>query len=173
MGAPEDFSSVTVSRKAPGLFGHEATGPTVVWLRGEHDISNASRLSQALSEVIALDQEDVVIDLSGVEFMSGGTVALFFRANSFLGARGRSLTLRAPRPATLRLLGICDLAHLVHPPPGESVQMTATSDALRSWVVVPASARADQVESTPPAQHLVEDTSMADEQVRALPVDAE
>jgi hypothetical protein len=51
----------------PGL-GHAPTGAsvtTVIWLRGEHDLSTVDMLSEALSSATT----DVTIDLSGVDFM--------------------------------------------------------------------------------------------------------
>ena len=170
MGA-QDLSSITVAQRTPGLFGGATTGPTVVWLRGEHDVANAGRLTQVIAETIAMDEEDVIIDLSGVEFMSGSTIAIFMRASTFLSSRSRSLVLRAPRPHALRLLGLCGLSDLVEPDPAESVQMTVAADALRTWVAVPATARTeDGPPERAPAAAAQDSTATGDPALAAVPV---
>lgn len=142
MSAMSELFSITVSPKESGGFAGQSGEPRVIWLTGEHDVSNASQLSQVIAETIALDHEDVVVDLAGVSFISGATVAILIRANAFLMARARALILRAPRRSTVRLLGLCGLTHLISPPPRDSVVMTHQSDALRTWVDVPLEERA-------------------------------
>ena len=58
----------------------------VVSLYGEHDISTLAELSEAMAQGIALDDAEVVVDLSGVEFMGAGTVTVIVRARDFLRA---------------------------------------------------------------------------------------
>lgn len=158
MGA-KDLACVTVTRKARGLAGNNPAGHTVVWMRGEHDLANVGYLTQVIAETIAIDDEDVIIDLSGVVFMSAGTIAIFLRASAFLNSRARSLILRAPRPYALRLLSLCGLANLVRPQPGEAAQITAASEALRTWVAVPAVAPGRVVVSASTAADLVSETA--------------
>ena len=52
-----------------------AAGRTVVWLRGEHDISTVDALANVLARAIAFD-DDVVVDLCDVEFMGAATVGV-------------------------------------------------------------------------------------------------
>ncbi|HUR49441.1 MAG TPA: STAS domain-containing protein [Acidimicrobiales bacterium] len=137
MPAYPEHSSVTVSLKGSGGVAGQREESTVIWLNGEHDVSNASRLSEVIAETIALDDEDVVVDLSGASFISGATIAIFARANAFLNARSRRFILRSPRRYTIRLLGLCGLTHLISPPPHDAVVMTNSSAALRTWVDVP------------------------------------
>jgi len=101
-----------------------------------------------MAETIALDDEDVVIDLGGASFISGATIAIFMRANSFLEARSRSLVLRAPQSTAARHLALCGLAHLISPPSGRRVADPVASKALRTWVDVPPTER--QPESPAP-----------------------
>lgn len=144
MSPNSDQSSVAVT----GGFASQRAEPTVVWLSGEHDASNASRVSQAIAETIALDDEDVVVDLSGVSFLSGATIAILARANSFLNARSRALVLRAPRPAAIRLLGLCGLTHVISPPPTDRVIGKVDSEGLRAWVEVPTERRAAKIDTS-------------------------
>lgn len=110
---------------------------TVVWMRGEHDISTVAALSETLTDAIALDDADVVVDLSSVEFMGAATVGVIVRARNFLGLRSRSLSLRAPSKCAQRVLDVCGLAAFLDLPPVEAAPGTATSGALATWVAVP------------------------------------
>ena len=89
----------------------------VVWLRGEHDASTVDGLWEIVARAIDFDDADVVIDLSGVEFMGSATVGVVNRARDCLRARSRSLTLRAPSRCARRLLGLYNLTDLPDPLP--------------------------------------------------------
>jgi anti-anti-sigma factor len=84
-------------------------GHTVVWLEGEHDIASLFAVAEALALAIALDDRDLVVDLSNVEFMGAETVDILVRARDFLQAQSRSLTLRAPAGCAKRVLDLCEL----------------------------------------------------------------
>jgi anti-anti-sigma factor len=99
-----------VFRDLRGPTGRSADDPTVVWLRGEHDLSTVHLLSEALSRAIAEDERDVVVDLSRVEFMGAATVGVLLRARQDLLSRSRALTLRHPSPAARRVLDACGVA---------------------------------------------------------------
>ena len=90
-------------------------GRTVVALYGEHDIDTLAELSSAMAGAIALDDADVVVDLSGVEFMGAATVTVIERARDFLRARSRALTVRAPSRCARRVLDVFGLTGLVEP----------------------------------------------------------
>lgn len=107
-------SSLTVGSYKPSWAEPDGS-PSVVWLRGEHDISTMTALSDTLSRAIALDEPEVVIDLGEVEFMSSDTAGVLVRAATILRGRSQSLTLRAPSPAVLRVLAIWGLSDLVRP----------------------------------------------------------
>jgi anti-anti-sigma factor len=91
----------------PGRLDGSPDAPTVVWLRGDHDLSTVHDLSAVLSGAIADDDRDVVVDLSRVGFLSAATVGVLLRARQDLRSRSRSLTLRAPSPAADRVLAAC------------------------------------------------------------------
>ena len=94
--APIEISSVTVSRLHVTAFAGRNSDRTVVWLRGEHDVSTVAALSETMARAIALDDADVVVDLSDVQFMGAATVRVIIRARAFLRLRSRFLVLRSP-----------------------------------------------------------------------------
>ena len=109
-----ESSSVTSSR-GPVAFPVPESDRIVVWLRGEHDVSTVAALSQTMARAIALDDGDLVIDLSGVDFMDAATVGVIVRARDFLDVQSRSLTLRSPSTSAARVLDLCHLADLREP----------------------------------------------------------
>jgi anti-sigma B factor antagonist len=123
-----ESSSVTSSR-GPVAFPVPDADRTVVWLRGEHDVSTVTALSQTMARAIALDDGDLVIDLSAVQFMDAATVGVLVRARDFLELQSRSLALRAPSPCAARILDLCDLAELLEPRPVETTRSIATATA--------------------------------------------
>ena len=142
--APIEFSSVTVSRPLVTGFAGRSPDRTVVWLRGEHDVSTVAVLSEAMARAIALDDADVVVDLSEVQFMGAATVTVIIRAREFLRLRSRSLVLRSPSECARRILELCGHADLLDPLPIDTTPLTGTAGALRTWVAVPATDRIDQ-----------------------------
>jgi anti-anti-sigma factor len=133
-----ECSSMSVSRG--GVVASEGleTERAVVWLRGEHDISTVAPLAETMARAVALDDRDVVFDLSGVQFMDAATVGVIIRAREFLRLRSRSLRLRSPSTRTRCVFDLCGLADLLDPRP---VDTTGTARALGTWVAVPAAAR--------------------------------
>jgi len=114
---------------------------TIVWLRGEHDLSTRAALSHTFASAIAASTNDLVVDLSEVQFLDASTIGALSAAREYLCARSRALTLRCPSRIARRLLDICGLADLVEADP---VDVTAPGAALRSWVAVPAAPRLDR-----------------------------
>ena len=112
--AREGYAVVRGIRPDPVLVEREANC-TVVSLRGEHDIATLAELSEAMARGIALDHADVVVDLSGVEFMGAATATVIVRARDFLRTHSRGLTVRSPSRCAQRLLDACDLSGLVEP----------------------------------------------------------
>lgn len=141
--APSESSSVTASRRGLVTFGGRDGDRTVVWLRGEHDVSTVAALSQTMARATALDDADLVVDLSEVQFMDASTVGVIIRTREFLRQRSRSLLLRSPSAFALRILGLCGLAALLDPCPVEATPPTGTAGALGTWVAVPATDRVD------------------------------
>ncbi|MGP8207334.1 MAG: STAS domain-containing protein [Acidimicrobiales bacterium] len=126
-------SVFTVPRPVPR--GSEP-GPIVVWLAGEHDISTDGALCLALARAMASGPGALVIDLSGVEFMSASTLETIARARELLWHRSRSLTVRSPSAFVRRIIDACDLTDLLGPQAGN-----LAAKSLSSWVAVPATRR--------------------------------
>jgi anti-anti-sigma factor len=104
----------------------------VLWFRGEHDISTVSAVTELMCRVIALDDNDLTLDLSEVLFMDASTVGVLARARSFLEERGRSMFLRAPSRCVQRVLQLCRFSELVGPARLESIAVVADIAALRN-----------------------------------------
>lgn len=67
---------------------------TVVSLCGEHDLTTAHSLSAAIASAAAVDDTDLVLDLSGVQFMDSTTIVVILRGKSLLETRGHTMTVR-------------------------------------------------------------------------------
>ena len=106
-----ELSAVTEAGQ-PATLGSDVDG-NVVWLRGEHDLSTSVADSEALAHAIALDDSNVIVDLSEVLFMDGSTIRTLIRAQAFLAARSRSLTLRSPSRSAALVISTSGLDGLV------------------------------------------------------------
>ena len=89
---------------------------TVVALRGEADCATLHVVRDALSEVIAGGNGDIVVDLAQTEFMDTAALRAVLQARESLEGTGRELTLRSPSRSAGRLLGVFGLGHLAGPP---------------------------------------------------------
>jgi anti-anti-sigma factor len=87
----------------------------VIWLDGEQDIATVAVLADTLKNVISADDADLIVDLSGVTFMSTATIDELVRARNLLWGLSRNLTLRSPSRCAHRLLDLCGLAGFVEP----------------------------------------------------------
>jgi anti-anti-sigma factor len=105
------LSEVAV-RLAPTATVLRGDGHTLVSLEGEYDIASLFSLAESLAMAIALDDSDLVIDLSKVEFMGAETLGVLIRARVFLHAQSRSLILHTPSPSARRVLELCGLDDL-------------------------------------------------------------
>ena len=130
--APVESLCVSAPRRRLGAYEESAADRDLVCLRGEYDLSTAPALAALLAAAIARDGTDVVIDLSGVDFIGRGH-------------RRRD----HPRPRVLAgAIAIADVAIAVsvratHPRPvwrrgGRRRPPTAFERARRTWVQVPA-----------------------------------
>ena len=81
-----------------------AGGRPILWLDGAHDHATQRSDAELLARAIATADADVVVDLSGVEFIGLATIDLLVRGRDYLLSRSRRLTLRSPSPTTLRLI---------------------------------------------------------------------
>jgi anti-sigma B factor antagonist len=120
-------------------------GRTVVWLSGEYDVATLTVVATALARAIAVDDADLVVDLTELEFIDAATIGLLIRTRNFLGPRSRTLTVRNPPRFARRILDICGLAGLIDAAPADAGQgMGSPVAALSSWVPVPATDRAER-----------------------------
>ena len=105
--SPIDPSRVIV------VLAKDPTEDTVVWLGGEHDMSSAEELMQAIATALDSGRSDLIIDLSRVEFIDSTTIDQILAARIRLEAEGRKARVRDPSPAARYVLEVCDLTHLV------------------------------------------------------------
>jgi anti-anti-sigma factor len=90
-------------------------GRNVVWMCGEYDISGVDALSEALARAMSLDERELVIDLSEVEFMDASTIGVFVAIAAELQAQVRALVLRSPTDFGRRILELCGLTGVLEP----------------------------------------------------------
>lgn len=111
---------------------------TVVWLSGEHDLASIELLEASMRSAVEDHDDDVVVDLTALEFMDASTLGPVLRSRSRLATRGRRLTMRAaPRCARL-VLKACDLSDLIEPSPvADGGPDRRARTALQTWVEVP------------------------------------
>jgi anti-anti-sigma regulatory factor len=145
--SPTEPSSGTVSCRGSGQ--HPGGADRVIWLAGDHDSSTVREVIETLAQVIALDDADVVVDLSGVRSLGAPTMEVLARARDYLRVRSRALTLRSPPACVSGALGRCELADLVGPTPLEAAHPAGPAGALATWVWVPARARTDRASGPP------------------------
>lgn len=106
---PVDSSQVIV------VLASDPTQDTVVWLRGEHDLSSVEDVKEAIATAVNSRPSDLIIDLSRVEFMDSTTIDQILAARTRLEAEGRKARVRDPSPAARYLLKSCGLTDLVEP----------------------------------------------------------
>jgi anti-anti-sigma factor len=94
-------------RRRLGAFAPPEPDRHVVSLRGDYDLSTVPALSEILARAIAADHADLLLDLSGVDFMDSAIVGVIVRAREFLDARSRCLTLQSPSRCASRVLQLC------------------------------------------------------------------
>lgn len=145
-----DAPSVSVSRGGSAQPDGDVE-PTVIWVRGEHDVASRVHLQASIAHAARIDAADLVVDLSGVTYMGASTIGALVTARNRLRARSRSLSIRAPSPMARRLLDVCELGFLIDDDPIPA--QPAGAPALGSWVAVPAAPSPDvQSPSQQPAR---------------------
>ena len=83
--------------------------PTIVWLIGEEDIATVAILADTLARAGAVDNSDLIVDLSRVTFLSTATIDELIRVRDILLRQNRTLSLRSPSPFARRVLDLCGL----------------------------------------------------------------
>ncbi|HEX9541883.1 MAG TPA: STAS domain-containing protein [Streptosporangiaceae bacterium] len=86
----------------------ECDGHVVVALRGELDIADAVSVAAALAAVAARDLE-IIVDLTGLEFIDSSGVAALARGRKHARHAGGDLVLAAPQEQVLRVLTLTRL----------------------------------------------------------------
>ena len=86
----------------------ECDGQVVVALRGELDVVDAARVAAAFVAVAARER-NVIVDLTGLEFIDSSGVAALVRARQHARHAGGDLLLAAPRQQILRVLALTSL----------------------------------------------------------------
>lgn len=94
-----------VTRAQPG-------GETEVAVTGELDVYTSPRLRDLLDGLSDDEARTVVFDLSGMHFVDSTGLGLLVSALTRAQDLGGSARLRAPNPATAKLLEITGLGHL-------------------------------------------------------------
>jgi anti-anti-sigma factor len=84
-------------------------GLTLITLAGELDLSQAPALHRALTQAPAANLPDLAIDLRRVDFMDCSVIDVLMGANRTTTAAGGCLHLIGPRPATAKLIRLCEL----------------------------------------------------------------
>ncbi len=138
--APIGTTTLTAPSADAGTGGSD-TDCMVMWLLGEHDISTAPGLWADLVAAMAVDDADLVLDLSGLGFLDAAIVGLFVRAQETLRAQSRTLTLRAPTTFARQIFGLCGISSFLEPDPVTLLREVDPAAALGTWVEVPPSKR--------------------------------
>ena len=87
----------------------------VVSIHGEQDASTVVALAGTLALAIAVDEADLVLDLSDVGFLDSAAAGVILRARDFLSERSRHLVVRAPSSSAWRALDSCGAAGIIEP----------------------------------------------------------
>ena len=120
----------------------------VLWLVGDQDSSTAPDLDLALAQQ---GPRDVVVNMSGVTFMSASTVGALVNSRNLLRRGGYTLTLRAAPPCVLRLLDLCGLTDFLSDVSGEiSKSATALSPSTDNCNAQSDNAQSNSAQSDSP-----------------------
>ncbi len=110
-GEPDERSEVELEL-------HEHLDAAIVTLRGEHDLTTRTRVSEALSH--ASQQSNVLVDLSECTFADSSLINSLLIANMQLQQRGGRIEVVIPPDASAvqRITAITGLAQVVPSTPG-------------------------------------------------------
>ena len=116
MALAELPSAIPIDRR-PSRWPSSGTEPTIVPPSGEHDLSTRPALAELLARAISDTDGGIVVDLRLVLFMDASTLGVLARASAFLGARDRTLVLRAPSPFARRVIEVGGLGPFLETQP--------------------------------------------------------
>ena len=121
----------------------------VVQLWGEHDGSTVGLLAAVLASAVALDETNLMVDLSKVQFINSATVRVLTAAGDFLRSEQRSFALRSPSRCAQRILELCGASGLVETTPAAVPHATRwTRTTLRTHAAAPTPRVAKQARAT-------------------------
>jgi len=108
---------------------------TKLSLRGELDISGVAAVKQELARLAGGDSGDVILDLSGLDFIDSTGLSCLIEASDVARAKGVSLSIvpgEAEVARVLRLTGLDRILPLVPPKPGltEAVSVPPSAEAV-------------------------------------------
>ena len=112
----------------------ERDGQVIVALRGALDVADAVSVAAALTAVAAR-QRDIIIDLTGLEFIDSSGVAALVRGRRQARYAGGELLLAAPQQQVLRVLTLTRLIDVF--PVHASVAEAACSAGHSPLVAMP------------------------------------
>lgn len=92
---------------------NQVNGWSTVRVTGEIDMSNAPELSDFLAQLIQREQQDVALDLSGIQFMDSSGLGVLVKTHQLLAEREQSLVLRSPSPQVTRTLEVSGLSNVL------------------------------------------------------------
>lgn len=85
----------------------------IIFLHGELDVYTASRLKEVLIPLVELENNDVIVDLSGLEYMDSTGLGVFIGAYKQSKAHHGKLQLRNANKRVDRLFTITGLADVI------------------------------------------------------------
>jgi len=100
---------VTTPDQVPSALRVEEGQDGVVAVSGELDLASAPQLGTVLDRQIASGQQDVVLDLSELQFCDSTGLSVFVDAHRTLRDTGRRLVLRRPSARVHKLLATTKL----------------------------------------------------------------
>jgi anti-sigma B factor antagonist len=89
------------------------TNPVVVTPVGEFDFESSERLRSALMTVAQDYEGDVVVDMSGTEFLDSIAIGVLLQTWQRLRSLDRELVIRAPHERIQRVLEIASISDVV------------------------------------------------------------
>jgi anti-anti-sigma factor len=142
---------VIVSHRGDEAAAGSGAEGTVVWLRGDHDAATATAVWESFERAIAVDDADLVVDLSRVTFIDASTIGVLVHARRALAEQSRVLSLRGASPWTAGILHLCGLEA------SGPASSSPVDSALASWVAVPVAGRLDAGDEPTPSPEPIDD----------------
>jgi anti-sigma B factor antagonist len=104
-----DFAAFTARVDMPTGSRAASGESAIVHISGEVDIVAAPQLQHQLETLVAEGHTELVLDLSGVEFIDAAGIGVLVSAYNRTARAGGHLTLRRPSPAVQGLLAVAKL----------------------------------------------------------------